>query len=168
MARLLLLAACSLGAMACAPAPEGHGAAPADAARAAADTLRGTVQVVGSEPVTSVVLAPAGGGADVVLEGDRRVLDRLAGLEVMVRGERVAGGRLRVTRTEVRAANGIPAVDGVLARDAGRDVLVMRDGTRRVVARLPEALRDAVGSRVWLAGPLDGDIDSFGIVVERR
>lgn len=168
MARLLL-AACASALMACAPAaPDGHGSSPADAAPAAADTLRGTVQVVGSEPATSVVLAPAGGGADVVLEGDRRVLDRLAGLEVFVRGERVAGGRLRVERTEVRAANGIPAVDGVLARDVGRDVLLARDGTRHVIARLPEALRGRTGSRVWLAGPLDGDIDSFGIIAERQ
>jgi hypothetical protein len=155
--------------MACAPAaPDSNGAAPVEAAPLAADTLRGTVQVVGSEPATTVVLAPAGGGADVGLEGDRRVLERLAGLDVMVTGERVAGGPLRVTRTEVRVANGVPAVDGVLARDAGRDVLVMRDGTRRVIARLPEALRGATGSRVWLAGPLDGDIDSFGIIVDRR
>lgn len=168
MARLLL-AAGALAVMACAPpAPADHGAPPESAAPLAVDSLRGTVQVVGSEPATSVVVQPAGGGPDVELEGDRRVLDRLAGLDVLVRGERVAGGHLRVTRTEVRSVNGVPAVDGVLARDAGRDVLVMRDGTRRVIARLPEALRDATGSRVWLAGPLDGDIDSFGVIVDRR
>jgi hypothetical protein len=165
----LVLACGALAMLACAPAaPEGQGSAPAGAAPVAEDTLRGIVQVVGSEPATTVELEPAGGGTPVVLEGDRRVLDRLAGLEVAVRGERVAGGRLRVTRTEVRAANGIPAVDGVLARDAGRDVLLLRDGSRRAIARLPEALRGRTGARVWLAGPLDGDIDSFGIIVDRR
>ena len=56
------------------------------------------------------------------------------------------------------------AMDGVLAREGGRDVLVLDDGTRRVVARLPEALRGRVGARVWLAGPLDGDVESFGVI----
>jgi hypothetical protein len=48
----------------------------------------------------------------------------------------------------------------VPARDAGRDVLLLRDGSRRVVARLPEALRGAVGS--------DGDVGSFGIIADRQ
>jgi hypothetical protein len=157
----LVLAACARGSVPADAAP----AAPGDASPA--DTLRGTVRITGSEPAVTYVVEDAA-GRQTALEGDRAVLERLNGLEVAFRGEPRAGAPFRVTRTEVRAANGIAAVDGVLARDAGRDVLVLRDGSRRVVARLPEALRGAVGSRVWLAGPLDGDIDSFGIIVDRR
>lgn len=161
MTRLLL--ACALAVASCTRG------APADGTSSpvTADTLRGTVRIVGSEPGTSIVLEPAGGGAPVTLEGERTVLERLSGIEVAVEGEPLPPGRFRVARVRVRAANGIPAVDGVLAREGGRDVLVMHDGTRRVVARLPEALRGRTGARIWLAGPLDGDIDAFGIIADR-
>ncbi len=156
---------CALVLAACA-----RGSVPADAAPAGAavpgDSLRGTVRVTGSYPAVTYVVEDAA-GRHTPLEGDPAVLRRLDGLEVAFRGEARGAAPFRVTRTEVRAANGIPAVDGVLARDEGRDVLVTRDGTRHVIARLPEALRGRTGSRVWLAGPLDGDIDSFGIIVQR-
>lgn len=160
----LLPALCALGVLACAPPPDQAGAAPAETF---ADTLRGTLRIAGSEPVTTVMLAPAG-GAEVALEGERALLETLDGLEVRVAGERTEPGRFRVGRVDVRAANGIPAVDGRLAREGGRDVLVLRDGTRTVVARLPHALRGRPGAWVWLAGPLDGDIDSFGIIADRQ
>lgn len=66
----------------------------------------------------------------------------------------------------MRSANGVAAVDGVLAAEDGRDVLVLADGARRVIRSLPEALRGRTGAWVWLAGPLDGDIDAFGIITE--
>jgi hypothetical protein len=160
----LLPALCALAVLACARgAPGDHGSA-----RPAADTVRGTVRILGSEPMTSIVLEPAGGGAPVALDGERTLLGRLAGIEVAVVGEPGPPGRLRVAHVVVRAADGVPATDGVLAREGDRDVLVLRDGSRRVVARLPQALRGRVGARVWLAGPLDGDIDSFGIIAEPR
>jgi len=163
--RLLLLvlvaAACARGSVPADAAPAGAGAAVRE------DTLRGTVRITGSEPAVTYVVADAA-GRHTALEGDPAVLQRLNGLEVAFRGEARGAAPFRVTRTEVRAVNGVPAVDGVLARDVGRDVLLTRDGVRHVIARLPEGLRGAVGSRVWLAGPLDGDIDSFGIIVDRR
>jgi hypothetical protein len=163
--RLLLLAlvvaACARGSVPADAAPAGAGGA------AAEDTLRGTVRVTGSEPAVTYVVEDAA-GRHTPLEGDPAVLRRLDGLEVAVRGEARGTAPFRVTRTEVRAVNGVPAMDGVLAREDGRDVLLSRDGTRHVIVRLPAGLRGAVGSRVWLAGPLDGDIDSFGIIVDRR
>ncbi|HEY0035719.1 MAG TPA: hypothetical protein VGB66_03475, partial [Longimicrobium sp.] len=82
MMRLARLAPCALALAACArgtpPPGDAHSAA-------AADTLRGRLEVVGSEPGTSVVLLDGRGGG-VTLEGERALLLALAGLEVMVRG----------------------------------------------------------------------------------
>jgi hypothetical protein len=159
MHRLLLLAlalaACARGSA----APAGGGAA------AAADSLRGTVRATGSEPGVTFVVVDAA-GRHTPLDGDRTVLERLAGVEVAVEGEASAGLPFRVARVAVRAVEGVGAVDGVLARENGRDVLVMADGTRRTVGRLPDALRGRTGARVWLAGPLDDDIDSFGVIAD--
>lgn len=156
----LALAACAGRSAAGDAASEGGGAA------ARGDTLRGTVRITGSEPGVTYVVEDAA-GRQTALEGGRSLLERLAGVEVAVEGDAVAGAPFRVSRVAVRAVQGIAAVDGVLAREGGRDVLVLRDGSRRVVARLPEALRGRAGARVWLAGPLDGDIDSFGVIAER-
>lgn len=164
MHRPLLLA---LALAACARGSAAGDAAPGTDAAAPADTLRGTVRITGPEPgVTFVVVDAAGRGT--ALAGDRALLERLAGLEVMVEGDATPGVPFRVVAVRVRAVEGVAAVDGVLARDGDRDVLVMHDGTRRVVARLPQALRGRTGARVWLAGPLDGDIDSFGVIADPR
>lgn len=157
---------CALALAACAregPAPRPAAAAPAAAVPAAgADSLRGRVRVTGSEPGVTFVLVDAAGAA-VALQGDRRMLERLSGVEVVVRGTRAAPA-FRVESLSVRASGGVAAVDGILAREGGRDLLVLHDGARRVVARLPEPLRGRTGARVWLAGPLDGDIASFGVI----
>lgn len=149
---VLALAACARGT----PPPAGD-------APTAGDTLRGRVEVVGSEPGTSVALLDGRGGA-VTLEGERAVLTRLAGLEVMVRGRPGAPRTFRVERVSVRRADGVPAVDGVLARGDGHDVLVMDDGRRVRLAVTPVALRGIYGARVWLAGPLDRAPDTFGVI----
>jgi hypothetical protein len=147
------MAACAQGG---AP-PAGGGAA------VMADTLRGTLRITGSEPGVTYVVVDAA-GRYTPLEGDRALLERLAGVEVVVEGEGAPGVPFVVARVAVRAVEGVSAVDGVLARENGRDVLVLADGTRRTVARLPEPLRGRTGARVWLVGPLDGDIDSFGVI----
>lgn len=153
----------ALAVLACAPGAPASGAA--DGSAAGRDTLRGTVEVVGSEPGTSVVLQVA---ADryVTLLGERPLLLRLSGLEVMVRGELEAPRRFRVERVTVRASAGVPAEDGILAREGERWFLLTGDGRRLAIARVPEALRNRVGARVFLAGPLDRAPDSFGIIEE--
>jgi hypothetical protein len=164
---------CALAVAACAreaPAPAGIGTAAASPAAAVpavpADSLRGTLRITGSEPGVVFVLVDAAGAA-TVLHGDRILLERLSGLEIAVRGTREPGS-FRVHTLSVRAGSGVPAVDGVLARDGRRDVLVLDDGRRVPIARLPESLRGRVGARVWLTGPLDGDIDSSGIITDPR
>lgn len=134
-------------------------------ASAQPDTLRGTVQVVGSEPGTSVVLTDRL-GQPVTLLGEGPVLRSLAGLDVAVEGRRESPGDFRVESVAVRAANGVPAVDGRLARDGAGWVLVAADGRRLPVAALPHDLRGRAGARVWLAGPLDRVPDAFGVIEE--
>lgn len=168
---------CALALLACArgapPPPPPADSTTVDASpapspsSAGADSLRGPVDVVGSEPGTwTVVRTPAG---DVALEGvDRRLLERLAGLEVTVWGRR-QGMRFAVERFAVRAADGVAAVDGTLAREGDGWVLVTSDGGRRLpVPHLPQALRGREGARVWLSGPLDRAPDSSGIISEPR
>jgi hypothetical protein len=133
-------------------------------APAAADTLRGIVEVVGSEPATSVALLMDGGAPPVTLDGERPMLDRLAGLEVAVWGSLVRPGVFRVERVAVRAAGGVAAVDGVLVHDAGGWALTTEDGRRLPVLYLPDALRGMAGARIWLAGPLDRAPDSSGVI----
>ena len=155
---------CAAAALACSPrAPAPPQAEPG---AAAGDTLRGTVAIVGSEPMTSIVLQTA--GATTSLCGARDLLRRAAGLEVAAWGSRDAQGQFCVHRFAVRSANGIPAVDGVLAREGHGFALVMADGRRLPIARLPDALRSSVGARVWLAGPLDRAPDSFGVIGDPR
>ena len=138
----------------------------APVANASADTLRGTVEVVGSEPGTQTVLADGRGGV-VTLEGERRVLLALQALEVAVEGRMAEDPRrFLVERVAVRSAHGVPAVDGVIAREGGRLVLVTGDGRRLPVPHLPAQLAGKVGARVWLAGPLDRHPDTFGIITE--
>jgi len=155
-----------LAGWACAPAPPRASATPPAAsagAAQAADTLRGIVEETGAEPATQLMLRTAR-GAVVRLDGERSLLRRFAGLEVMVRG---AGGTgaFGVREVRVRASNGVPAVDGVLDRRGGAYVLVTREGTLPL-PHLPDALRRMVGGRVWLAGPLDRPPESFGVLME--
>ena len=154
--------ACALALAACAPAGGAGEAAEADSA-AAGDTLRGTVEVVGSEPATSVVLRTADGRV-VALDGARPLLDRAAGLEVRVDGTATPRA-FHVARMIVRAANGIPAVDGLLARTDDGWFLETATGETVAIAHLPEPFRGMEGARVWLAGPLDRPADSYGVLV---
>lgn len=167
------------GSPAAPSAPQSPGATPATSAprrpmttpsspgasqRPAADTVRGTIAVVGSFPVTSVVVRPAG-GRDVTITGPlAREIRRAAGADVWISGTRTAEG-IEAGRYVVRAVDGDAVVDGTVALEGDRLVLVTPQG-RRPIARPPEALRGMVGARVWLVGPLDGTIASYGVLRE--
>lgn len=165
----------------CRSAPRGTDQAPL---RALADSLRGTLSRVGSDPGSVLVLTPAqsSGGETVrpvALRGSQLpLLEGVVGLEVMVEGRltedrstAAAPGGARVFEVAefvVRAAEGVPAVDGTLARSGDRDELVLRDGRRLRIERLPPLLRDQVGARVFLAGSLTAAPASYGIISARR
>jgi hypothetical protein len=153
------VAAGALVFLACAPAPAPP---PSGSAAAQADTLRGTVEEVGSDPGMWMVIHTPDGRA-VRLDGERTLLRQVVGLEVMVRGTPVQGG-FAVREIDVRASGGIPAMDGVLERRSSAYVLVTRDGRALPIARLPDDLRGMLGARIWIAGPLDQPPQSSGIL----
>ena len=134
-----------------------------------ADTLRGTVSVVGSEPGTGVAIRTLDGRAFTLL-GERPLLDRLAGLEVTVWGEAgplqasLPREAFRVSRFAVRTADGLPAVDGILETSAGGSRLVKADGSRVRLRSLPAALEHAAGGRVWLVLDTERRIMTYGII----
>jgi hypothetical protein len=143
----------------------------------AADTLRGVLTVTGSEPLTTLLLTPAGDGRPVMLHGDRRLLERLTGLELEVVGRIVAGvahtgtpdpaatSVLEVERFVVRGADGVAAVDGTVLREDGQFFLLV-DGRRLHAPALPPALQAVPGARVFVAGPLDRPPVAYGIIDE--
>lgn len=163
--RALLLVPCALATLACGRGTHPHAN---EGLGMDGDTLRGLVAIVGSEPGTWAVLQMDAGRRAVTLLGDRRLLDRLSGLEATVWGTPDESGMFQVERFEVRGSGGIAAVDGVIERRGGGYVLVTHGGRALPIARLPETLRSSVGARVWLAGPLDRAPDSFGVIADPR
>lgn len=154
------------------------GDAPSPVTQAAPfDTVRGKVSVVGSEPMTEVVLSPIAGGAPVALAGAQRVTLRgLGGLEVMVTGRRTGnmsaaiprgGAEFEVDSFVVRAVDGVAATDGIVASDGGRFYLVLGDGQRLRADYLPVLFKQKIGARVFYAGSLDRAPVSYGVIVDR-
>lgn len=135
---------------------------PKDAPPAAADTVRGIVAETGALPVTSIVVRPAGGRSVTILGPLAREIGRAAGAELWVSGRRTPAG-LAAEAYAVRTVDGEAAVDGMVARDGDRLVLVTPAG-RRPIARPPAALQGMIGARVWLVGALDGSITSYGVL----
>jgi hypothetical protein len=130
------------------------------------------VAVVGSEPGTHVALLVDDGRSAFALLGERALLERVQGLEIVVRGAPEAGGGLpsgaafRVESFVVRASDGVPAVDGTLVREGERYLLVTGDGRRLPLEHVPDALRGRVGARVWISGTPGRFPDSFGVIAE--
>ncbi|MBA3889426.1 MAG: hypothetical protein H0X64_02750 [Gemmatimonadaceae bacterium] len=114
--------------------------------------------------MTSIVVRPASGGAVTITGPLAREIARAAGADLWVSGVRGQPG-LEARAYAVRSVDGEPAVDGVLARDGDRIVLVTPAG-RRTITQPLQALRGMIGARVWLVGPLDGTIASYGVLRE--
>lgn len=127
-----------------------------------ADTLRGTVRVVGADPVTMVVLTTDQGS--VTLRGEATdALRRVNGLVVRVRGT-LRDNAMDVTAFRVREVDGMPAADGVLELEGETAVLVTPDGRRIRYTPVPVALRSRVGARVWIAGTEGGEPQAWGVI----
>lgn len=142
------------------------------------DTVRGTLSLVGSEPGVELVLRPANGNPYAVIGGQLARLRALGKVEVMLAGRLTALKSMTASpmglqvfeadKFVVRSADGIPAYDGTIALEGGKYVLISASGRRWPVDHLPVALRSLVGSRVFLAGPLDRDPVSYGVIAEGR
>ena len=136
-----------------------------------ADTAVGIIAVVGSAPLVQIVLRPAGAASIALTGRPTEALRRLAGVEVWVSGTpgppvpRPRPGRtIEVRDFRVRSVDGERATDGRLEADGGSLVLVTHDGRRHPLIDPPAALRSQVGARVWVAGPLDRPVTTFGVI----
>ena len=63
----------------------------------------------------------------------------------------------------VRSSDGVVAHDGILELNNGNYSLRLHDGTRRTITVLPAALREHVGSRIYIVGPVDRP-STWGVV----
>jgi len=154
-ARLLVLA---LGAAtACTPPPPGIMAV-------RESTVTGTVRVVGSEPLTRVVVRTD--DATIRIEGAQEpLLERAAGATVEITGDLdEEAGTMDVRTFTVTEVDGRPALDGVLFRDDEGLGLVDGEGRTHHLPDAPDALRDLVGARVWITGPLDAP-QAWGVLL---
>lgn len=159
----LLITLALLGGLAACAAGEPGAGKPAGAAEpAAVDTLRGTVRVVGADPVTQLILRTEDGPVD--LQGPAAdELRRVNRLVVRVRGH-LDGSTMTVADFRVRTAEGLPAADGTLEIDGNAAVLVTPDGERLRYAPAPTSLRARAGSRVWIAGEVGGEPQAWGVI----
>jgi hypothetical protein len=130
--------------------------------RSRGDSLRGVLVFQGTEPARQVVLRTA--DATVALSGMATTgMSRLVGKEVVVHGVKVTPRDIVVADYVVRAADGVPALDGVLDAE-GALRLTDGGGLRRV--SVPSTLRPYVGARVWIA-LRDGVAVNYGIIGSR-
>lgn len=140
-----------------------HAVRPAAAeSRSRVDSIVGIVRVVGVDQLPQVTLALDDASPAVSLDGPAS-LRRVAGLRIAVVGERT-GARLVVRRFTVLAANGVPAIDGIITADGESVALVTQDGTRHRLVHPPQPLRANIGHRAWVSGPLDREPVAFGII----
>ncbi len=130
----------------------------------ASDSLTGIVSVTGTAFEQRLVLRS--GNTTTYLSAamaDSAALARLAGVEVVVLGER-APNLLRVKHFTALSVNGSPVADGVLKNDNGSLVLETRHG-RISLGNPPPALWSMVAARIWIGGPLDKGPNFFGLIV---
>jgi hypothetical protein len=133
------------------------------------DTLRGTIAVVGSEPMVQVDLRTVQGRHVHLVGNHHRLLRRLSGAELWVEGTPTEGTRpgFDVRRFAVRSVDGVRAIDGILGSGDGRFHITTSDGKRVSLATLPPALRDQVGARIWISGDPPSTIAAYGIIIPR-
>ena len=134
-----------------------------------ADSVRGIVERVGSDPTTRLVVRGTDGSACAL---QMTAPPAFEGLEVTLWGRRdlTAATMLpgvscsfAATRYAVRAVDGIAAVDGML-RIAGSSYALETDGARRPLRDVPATLRTQVGARIYWAGPLDRAPAAYGVL----
>lgn len=145
--------------------------------RAGGDTLRGIVSITGSEPMTSVVVTPRQGDAVIVQGAPAIALRNADGLEVRLDGKRTGARAIgagpgpspvfEARAFIVRALDGQPAMDGTLERAVSGFALRTADGRLTAIAALPDGLREHVGARVYLVGPLGAAPSAYGVLAPR-
>jgi hypothetical protein len=153
-----LLAVCAGAALACrAPAVK-----PAVDTQAAADTLRGTFVLEGSDPYPMAVVRTSSGR--VVIDGATAGMLKLSQLDLWLRGNRTSANRFHVADYRVRGANGARAWDGKLRNGPTGFRLELDDGALHDIRGAPVNFAQLVGSRVWVSESPDGTLREYGVL----
>ncbi len=143
-----------------------HQAQPLDAAGGAPENMRGVVSITGTSFEQQIQLRTVNGFTRLLAPpADSVALSRLGGVEIDVHGTG-DGNTVHVTSFTAVRAGGQPVVDGVLTADGNALVLQTRTG-RVTLGNPPTALRQMIGARVWISGPLDAGPNSYGVIVPR-
>jgi hypothetical protein len=128
---------------------------------AVSDSLAGIVQVVGVAASPRIVLVREG-TPTLTLVGPAS-LANLNGLKIGVVGQ-VDGSKLAVSRFTVLEANGVSATDGRLIAEGDDLYLETADHVRHRLVNPSPRLRERVGHRVWVSGPLDKEPVAYGFI----
>jgi len=143
---------------------------------AVADTVRGIVEVTGNEPMQTAQLKSLGGAYYSVIGPVEKELRAAAGLEVTVRGRMrpamddpsspTPRSGIDAVSFVVRAADGVAAHDGLLVKRGDGFGLQTADGIVHPLPALPATLREMLGARIYLVGPLDRAPVGYGVLRE--
>ena len=153
---------------ACAYSPGSSRGATAGASSQTADSLRGKVTIVGSDPGTWLSLQPENGGASLRLEGAAgEPLRSVGGSMVTVTGHR-NGAVFEVASFIVREVDGQPANDGVVTRQGTSLALMLTGGGRFELSSPVEHLYRIEGLRIWMIVPRPGSAPSYGVITAGR
>lgn len=137
---------------------------------AAADSLRGIVERIGSEPSARLVVRAADGAVCAL---QMAAPPPFEGLEVTLWGRRDVAASTMIPgvscafaarRYAVRAVDGIAAVDGMLLESETSYALALASGERPLLRQVPATLRTQVGARIFWAGPLNRTPAAYGVL----
>jgi len=135
---------------------------PAVDAQPAADTLRGTFVLEGSDPYPMAVMRTSSGR--VVIDGATAGMLKLSQLDLWLRGNRTSADRFHVSDYRVRGANGARAWDGKLRNGPTGFRLELDDGSVHDIRGAPLNFGELVGSRVWVTESPDGTLREYGVL----
>ena len=121
-----------------------------DTAGTATDSLCGTIYAVGTEPDRAAELEASSGLRFRLLGEQARLLIPLAGADACVRTEPSATRVRNVQSFVVRSIGGQPVIDGVLVEHDSAYFIRNAEGNEVRVTRLPGAILDEVGTRLWV------------------
>lgn len=138
-----------------------------DPVATAPDSLTGVVSITGTSFEQRLVLRNGNSVTSLsAATPESAALSRMGGIEVLVIGKR-APGVFQVDHFTALSVAGSPVADGILRNNDGRLVLETTHG-RIPLGNPPVALRDMIGARVWIAGPLDSGPNSYGVIAPPR
>ena len=135
-----------------------------------ADSVRGTVRVVGSAPVNVRVVVQPAEGKSVQISGPlREELRQLSGAEVALRGPMVpapdplADRQMEVEEYEILSIDGEPVVTGTVQGRSGNLLILQTLGGETVY--LDGATSQlSPGQKVWVQGPRSVIVQSYGVL----